>query len=157
MPLGALPTSASVATFSACQSSICALLAIELYSRRERPSPRATNDSFRANPASRWNCTRIPVAGIRPVLRTAAVVCGGVLHVFPDHVSCHLRVAGVERGWTPLGGLRRYVSLHRLACRLDCAGGGVAAVWRIVAARQAAQITRLRFRIYGRKGQRAVV
>ena len=37
MPLGALVTPTCVATFSACQSSICALLAIELYSRRERP------------------------------------------------------------------------------------------------------------------------
>src|SRR5579864_3659182 len=37
MPLGAIPTSTWVATFSACHSWICALLAMELYSRREEP------------------------------------------------------------------------------------------------------------------------
>src|SRR3974390_3487910 len=38
MPLGAVTTSTVVATFSACQSSICALLAMKLYSRRGHPS-----------------------------------------------------------------------------------------------------------------------
>ena len=37
IPLGAVPTSTWVATFSACQSSICALLAMKLYSRRDHP------------------------------------------------------------------------------------------------------------------------
>src|SRR3954452_9975398 len=113
MPLGAVTTSTWVATFSACQSSICALLAMKLYSRRGGPGDEdlsaepdhkeAADGAFRTYRTAGRENFWFPAARIRAAIQPAAVVCCGLFYVLCRDVRCHFFAAGVERGRTPRG------------------------------------------------------
>src|ERR1039458_1493763 len=92
MPLEALATSTSVATLAAGLRSICALLAIELYSRRERQ----VHDAHRTLRAPWRDDPGIPAAGIWLVYQLAPVVCGRLLHLLLVDLHVHFRSAAVR-------------------------------------------------------------
>src|SRR5437870_945715 len=102
MPFVAVPTSTWVATFSACHSWICALLAMEMYSRREGQG----FDAYRTKRAAGREDLRLSPARIRAFYQPAAVVCRGLLCLLCLHLHCYFFSSGMEPGRPPFRKLR---------------------------------------------------
>src|SRR5208283_3248304 len=125
MPLEACWVATCVATLPACHSSICVLLAMNLYSIPEGRAGGARNDArSRGREASEG--VRVSARWIRPDAEPAAERGGGVPDVLCHHVRGDLRAAGVERTGRPPGGLRGHLPLCGAAGGRSGAGGGAA-------------------------------
>src|SRR5215472_9423913 len=136
MPFGAVLTLTWVATFSACHSWICALLAMELYSRRGttsetktcRPATPKRDQNFDADRSIRRTGFWLSPARIRPVHQLAAFARGGVLHLLRFHLPRHFYSADMEPGRPPFRKLCRQLPLRGLPRGRDRARRSAAVV-----------------------------
>src|ERR1039458_7530065 len=136
MPLGASSIATWVATLSACHSSICAVPAMNLYSRRERSRDDGANGTERAGK----NSVRVSTGGVQPVPKPAAGGGIGVSDVFRDDVRGNFRATGVERAGRPLGELRGHVPLCWISGRRAGAGGGATVLLSAVGAGEGEEV-----------------
>src|SRR5580704_14571374 len=98
MPFGASSMATCVATLSAGHSSICAVLVMKQYSRRERSKHDGANGAGHA----RENSVGVSPRGVQLVPEPAAGAGLGVFDVFRDHLRGDFFAAGVERTRRPL-------------------------------------------------------
>src|ERR1700684_2086185 len=102
MPFGASSMATCVATLSAGHSSICAVLVMKQYSRRER----SRDDGANGARHTRENSVGVSTGGIQLVPEPAAGGGVGVPDVFRDDLRSDFYAAGVERARPPLRELR---------------------------------------------------